>query len=201
MFGPPRMAAFPSQANEPTWLDLSYFVFNPHFVDLFSDNLQLRLGRCEITVNDKLGNHLSAQASSMDPFVGNILQSMFLTQPPCKSLGIYMPGVSYLGMNLVTRVCNADGIRVGHLLAELQRNLPKAINLWRIRSQAMQKDILQSPWTTFTTFRQKHQRWITPGFPKLVVFLDSTDHKGPTFVQSTYLQSEYHNRMWEVEWY
>jgi hypothetical protein len=195
------MKALPSQANRPMWLDLSQLVFNAHFVDLFSDNLQLRLGRCEIAVSHKLRDHLSTQVSSMDPFLGKILQSMFLTQPPCKALGIYMPSRSAGGLELVGRVCNGDGIRIGHLLAELERSLFIAIQLWRVRSQAVRQNIAQSLWTSLSTPTQKNWCWVYPGFPKLVITLESTVHTEKTLVQSTYMQTEDFLKMWGEEWY
>jgi hypothetical protein len=167
-------------------------------VDLFSNNLQLRLGRCDIIINHKLGDHISALASLVDPFLGKILQSMFITQPPCKALSIYMLSYSYLVLELVKRVRDADGIRIGHLLGELQQNLPRVIDLWRTRSQAMRLETAQQPWKQLSSPMNKHWCWNT-GFPKLVMFLESADHNGETFVLATFLQTEDHGRMWEEE--
>jgi hypothetical protein len=144
---------------------------------------------------------LNTQVSSMDPFLGNILQSMFLTQPPCKALGIYIPGRNFAGLGLMTRVCNSDGIRIGHLLAELEQPLPRAIDLWRVRSQAMRQEIAQLLWTSLSTSEQKYWCWDHAGFPKLVIILESTVQNEKTLVQSTYIQTEDFLKVWGEEWY
>jgi hypothetical protein len=48
------MKALPSLANGPMWLDLSQFVFSPHFVDLFRQSAveaRLMRDRCESQAN------------------------------------------------------------------------------------------------------------------------------------------------------
>ena len=85
---PDSLAALPPRTDGPHWLDLTQLQVNPHFVDLFQDFLQLTQGTCEIAVKPHLDQHLRYQTWLTTPVPGNLVQSMFLTQPPCKVLGL-----------------------------------------------------------------------------------------------------------------
>ncbi|KAF1849535.1 uncharacterized protein K460DRAFT_268072, partial [Cucurbitaria berberidis CBS 394.84] len=98
------MTGFPLQ-HERRWFDLSQFVFNPYFLDVFGDHLQLKLGRCEVVLPPKIGD-FAFPSSLREPVLGELIRSMFLTQPPCKALGVYMPTLSSRELELVTRVRN-----------------------------------------------------------------------------------------------
>ena len=194
---------YPRREEGRRWLDLSQIQFSPYFLDLFRDCIQLKLGRCEITVYRELEERLASQSSPLaDPELGELIESMFLTQPPIKALGIYSPSNTVTGrLKSVARICNTDGIRIRDLLSGLEQVLTNAINIWRNYAQAQRKTIAEPEWTKFSyPWKKSNIRW-APGFPKLVIFLESSDGSTLTIPRASYVGSEDSNELFRNEWF
>jgi hypothetical protein len=118
-----------SQATDERWCDSSQLRFNPYFLDLFSDRIQLKLGRCEITLRPGTQQLLYKRPLPEADFA-QLIGSMFLTDPPCKSLGVYVPRVGSGSLEPVTKILDVDGIRVGHVLSTLREHSNVALDTW-----------------------------------------------------------------------
>jgi hypothetical protein len=100
---------------------------------------------------------------------------MFLTEPPCKALGIYVPHNNAAGLEHVTRLCDTQGLRVGHFLSALEQHAEDALIIWQDEAKIFRQGIQDPHWTDFTTLRQKENVWTHPGYPKFMVFLERAD--------------------------
>ena len=154
------------------WIDLSQFMMNPHVVELFGDRMQLKLGRCEIALKAGTGQPRLVQGSLPSGNFANLIADMFLTEPPCKALGIYMTQPHSHHLHLLVTVSNEDGIRVGQFLDALQQHAGKLLTAWRVQVEHLRRKIGWSHWADFSTTEQKRLPWIYHGSPKFFVFLE-----------------------------
>jgi hypothetical protein len=154
------------------WIDLSQFMMNPHVVELFGDRMQLKLGRCEIALKAGTGQPRLVQGSLPSGNFANLIADMFLTEPPCKALGIYMTQQHSHHLHLLVTVSNEDGIRVGQFLGALQQHAGKLLSAWRVQVEHFRRKIGWSHWADFSTTEQKRLPWIYHGSPKFFVFLE-----------------------------
>ena len=53
---------------------------------------------------------------------------MFLTKPPCKALGVYSDA-DMGNLTLLTRILDADGIRIRQFLSELEEHSTAAVDM------------------------------------------------------------------------
>ncbi|KAI4673402.1 uncharacterized protein J4E84_011127, partial [Alternaria hordeiaustralica] len=191
-----------SRVDGPRWLDLSQFEVNPYFIDRFGDCLQLTRGSFVITTKPRLQHCLRDDA--LPTGFQQLVDTMFLTNPPCKALGIYAlcgdgdNGIG--GFQLVEKVHRADGIRVGDFLPQIRQHIPTAIESWRHKSQDMREYIAEEKWTKFSGSGNKLQSWWGPGLPKLLVFLESAEQPRPTFAQCTHFGYQDYNNVFRKEW-
>jgi hypothetical protein len=165
-------------------------------------DVQPKLGRCEITVHPELEERLTFQSSPLvNPELGKLIGSMFLTQPPIKTLGIYIPGKTEGGLDLMVKNCNAGGVRIGDSLSEQKQFLNKAFSAWRNDVQKQKKLVSEPEWTKFSYPWQRSNIVWRPGFPKLVMFLESSESSTPTLAKASYLESEDFYELRRNEWY
>ncbi|KAI4695719.1 hypothetical protein J4E81_006047 [Alternaria sp. BMP 2799] len=177
-----------SRDDGPCWMDLSQFEVNPHFTDRFGDSLQPMDGGYALTITPHLQRHLRDQA--LMPELNELVHTMFLTNPPCKGLGIYTfgPETRFRDLELIERIHNVDGIRIGDLLPRIQQHLSVAIERWRYRAVSMREVIAEESWTRMSSDSEKLSKWTEPGLPQLLFFLESADHNefDPTFAQALF---------------
>jgi hypothetical protein len=122
---------------------LSQFRFNLYFLDLLIDYAQLRPGSLEIIVKPGLRPHLAARGPLPKDTFTRLIGSMFLAEPPCKTVGIYVP--NFPVPERVAKIHDAGGIRVGHFLSTLEDYSGQIIDIWKSQAQAIRKDISDSP--------------------------------------------------------
>jgi hypothetical protein len=163
-----------SQATDEHWCDLSQLRFNPYFLDLYSGRVQLKLGRCEITLRPGTQRLLYKRLLPEADFT-QLIGSMFLTDPPCKAIGVYVPRVGSGSLEPVAKILDVDGIRVGHLLSTLQEHCNVALDTWHKQAEKLRRDISESHWIKFTANWQKRYPWSCPGFPKFTVFFEQVE--------------------------
>ena len=150
-----------------------------------------------------LEERLTSKSSPLaDAELGELIQSMFLTKPPIKALGVYTLRNTVAGqLESVARICNADGICIRDLLSVLEQVLTNAIKVWRDSAQAQRKTIAESEWTKFSyPWNKSNIQW-APGFPKLVMFLESSERSTLTIPRASYVGSEDSNELFRDEWF
>ena len=108
----------PPQEEGPRWLDISQLSFDPHFLGLFLECVSLTFRRCEIKLLLTTEDALTWKRVLPEPEFSRLIGSMFLTQPPCKSLSIHTDS-GYL--EPVARIVDPGGIRIGQLLSTLEQ--------------------------------------------------------------------------------
>ena len=160
------------------WLDFSQFDLNPHFTALFPSRLSCVSGRIEIGLR-QCNSHETAHV--LDPLFSrgltDFLGSMFLTQPPCQVVGIYHCANTTLGYRgyrehcetskkeLLVRLRNDEGVKVGQVLAALIKYAPRVLSAWLAQAASLKAKVSSGHW--------QEDIWRVPGSPRFVMLLDS----------------------------
>jgi len=186
---------------DPRWLDLSQFNFNPYFLDLLSGRAQQKLGRLEVALKPGHREHLVFQQPLPETEFFELIGSMFLTEPPCQALGIYVPRLGAATLEPVTKICDVDGIRVGHLLSTLQAHCGGILDLWSNQVPALRQKILTTPWPKFTFAVDKLTPWWYYGFPTFVLFLESMEDREVPLARYAHTFGEDFERVCQSQWY
>ena len=162
--------------------------------------MQLKLGRCEISMSPPLDSP-RALSSSVACGFRDLVRNMFLIQPPCKALSIYMPDIDHdWCLNLITKVQDADGIRVGHLLSQLDNHFGQVIERWHTQASTLRKAIAEPDWIELSNMGSMPCLWDIPGWPKLVIMLDAFEKSTQTLAHRTYYPSYQYYQLCEDEW-
>lgn len=131
-------------ADNLRWLDLSQFRSNPYFLDLFARRIEYKLGRLEISLRPG-SNHLLDSQAMRDNHFTDLVGSMFATEPPCKAIGIYIHTTGGTTLNPVAKVCDANGIRIGSLLATFESHCSTVLEAWEKEAQKLRKEFEKLP--------------------------------------------------------
>jgi hypothetical protein len=161
-----------SRDTDVFWLDLSQVQINSYFNQLFAlhDRIQHRLGRWEVTLS--LSHALSVDILDRTPTIDLLLDligSMHVTNPPCKTLGIYHvdggfePYPSY--NKLVHRVHNDSGIRIAELVSALKGCTSTVVSSWKLRVEELRTRVTRSHWID--------DIWTVPAAPTIVICMDN----------------------------
>jgi len=189
----------PSRADGPRWLDFSQFCFNPYFLDLLHGRVVFKHGRCEINFQPGSRNVFAC------PLPANVFEStigsMYLTQPPCKTLGLYLTYQDGEHLHLLERVHSVDGIRVQEFLTALQHHSAEAYRTWRNRAAKLKQAIAQPHWTSFSYGYWRRKFWTVPGCPRFAIFLEDVDGAEHTMTKSAFCWCEYLRDVCQKEWY
>ena len=129
------------------------------------------------------------------------MHNMFVTRPPCKSLGIYIihSPVRFEKLACVDAAC---GIRAKQLLEAIYECAPTAVKCWQGQAQSLRKAIASLDTTS------KAQVTV-PGFPKVFLFLEMHLHEpkpGHVTAMFANLASDMYffgsksKNVWEDEW-
>jgi hypothetical protein len=162
-----------SLAPGPRWLDLSQVHFNPYFTALFEVCIRFPYGHCSIDLVPGQ-RYLTASPIIRSKELGDLVKGMFVTQPPCNGLGIYVDGEGlHHRTKRINNVHSEEGVRIGQLLDSLDECIPEIIDHWS-SSVLESRDILANRvWTGYSfdnqreTFWDWMERW--PTLPILVV--------------------------------
>jgi hypothetical protein len=104
---------------------------------------------------------------------------MYVTQPPCKALGIYLDYVSSGGVMRFVRIgraANHTGVKIGQLLETLQDSAVDSISRWRYLIRRNRRKIAKRPWTEYTFDQEREAMWehlSAPPTPKFIIVLES----------------------------
>ncbi|KAF2873627.1 hypothetical protein BDV95DRAFT_349062 [Massariosphaeria phaeospora] len=141
-----------SRAPQTYWLDFSQLQLNQYLAILLGSRMKVVRGRCEISLR---------------------LGPMFLTQPPCKVLGIYQVNEESVpsdegictSLELLHRIQDEGGIKVERLLA-LDHVASTAMSTWLLASKKLEQRVQTCHWVDSV--------WHVPGVPKLVLLLHNS---------------------------
>jgi hypothetical protein len=121
-FPPTRMRPMSLEAEDNRWFDLSQFVLNPYFAEIFDGRLRKHYGHIEIALHPQ-PDPLTRSAFLKQKCLGSLVRPMFATAPPCKGLGLYVSTSAHLYDNTypvrLAHIHDEDGIKVGQLLDAL----------------------------------------------------------------------------------
>jgi hypothetical protein len=110
------------------WLDLSQLSFNPYFLDLWLTVCSSSLADVTLLYTRGPPQHRVFRKPLRDAAFEKLIRSMYLTEPPCQALSIHIPRACHPTRNLATKVCDANGIRVGHFLSELEHHADHSLS-------------------------------------------------------------------------
>jgi hypothetical protein len=167
------------------WLDLSQFKLSTFFVHLFGQRLKhdrsdKSTGKCEMDSNPlALPVNLLIDHNIVSSRLIVLMDSMFVTQPPCQVIGVYhsrdnsSPGVERMGcfnslvsnLELLGRVRNDEGIRVREFITALKSYAPRVLSAWTERVKQLQSKVATGHWTD--------DIWNVPGQPRITLLLDN----------------------------
>lgn len=97
-------------------MDLSQIKVNPSFVDLFGDCFQSTQSSHTITIKPHIQEYLKQLEMVKITVREQLIQDMYLTQPPCKVLRIYALRRISDGLRVVGQVHQTNGVCIGDLL-------------------------------------------------------------------------------------
>ena len=165
-----------SRTTDLYWLDLSQFQINPYFDLLFSEKGRMlhRLGRWEIGLRSNATSEtlVLGDSSSSEKLLVQAVGSMHITNPPCRSLGIYCYDNCVFPTHgthiLLKRIRNNNGIRVAELLDALQSCAPQLLAKWVKCAEHLRKNVTE-------TGHWVDNVWLIPGTPRFRIHLDSCD--------------------------
>ena len=158
------------------WLDMSQLRLNPYLLTLLRGRAHHRRGRLEVDLRPNvLVGQLIVDGSRYPTALLEYLGPMFFSQPPCKVLGIYRSKRdatrTRLGqgssLQLLQRLHNKDGIRVGEVLAALEEHASAVLSRWRECADALAEDVCRGHW--------QEDIWDVPGVPRISLLLDNAD--------------------------
>lgn len=159
-------------------LDFSQCRLNPYFGALFDSRLKTPSGRVEITLRKNVPVESALLRDLATADVVSTLRSMFLTQPPCTSVGIYRNAYTSIhvsdyahlaestGKELVVRLNDADGIKLGQVIDALLQHASGLLEAWVERAKDLSDMVLTRHW--------QEDMWRVPGAPTFILMLDNT---------------------------
>jgi hypothetical protein len=167
-----------SLAPGPRWLDLSQVHFNPYFTALFEVCIRFPYGHCSIDLVPGQ-RYLTASPIIRSKELGDLVKGMFVTQPPCKALGIYVHGEgSHNQTKRINHVHSEEGIRIGQLLESLDECIPEIIEHWSSKV-LRSRDILANRVCTGYSFdNQRDGFWNWMGrqpTPRILIMLETVE--------------------------
>jgi len=189
------------QFGSPCWLDLSQFSFNPYFLGLFPGRVRLHLGRCEIILSPCSSEQRVYKRPLPQRAFDELISSMFLTEPPCKALGIYLPRYSGRALRLVAKVRDAEGIRVGQVLRTLEQNADDALSCWKDGSKDFRRDIEELCWSELTRWDAKLNASNSEAYPKFIIFLEPDEDASTPIAKRTFSLGNETKQARQEEWY
>jgi len=189
------------QFGNPCWLDLSQFNFNPYFLELFPERVRLHLGRCEIILGPCSFEQRVYKRPLPQTAFDELIGSMFLTEPPCKAVGIYLPCRRAPVLRLVAKVRDAEGIRVGQVLRTLEQNADDALSWWEDEVRELRREIKNSYWMHLMTWDEKRYASHSEAYPKFMIFLESDEDANTPIAKRIFPLGIETEQIRQEEWY
>jgi len=159
----------------PQWLDLTQFQFAPCVAEIFGERFQMQRGRCEVS----LRTNAPAANLLLGPDVDGLglrrcLGSIFATQPPCQTIGIYaVQAYENPKLRLLERIHDIEGIRLVQLLDTLHKQTGPLLEHWIAEVVKMQADVEFHEPAELYDFGIKRTHWArSTATPNFVILLD-----------------------------
>jgi hypothetical protein len=99
---------------------------------------------------------------------------MYLTQPPCKALGVYLENHTSEHLQRLVKIQHETGITVGRFFSALEPHCREVLKDWEREAEKMTRKIWRSNWTAFMYAEQRSRFWECHGRPRIVMSLEST---------------------------
>jgi len=169
---------FPLDTSDNRWLDLSQIQINPYLSHCFGHRAQEIDGRLEIKLLS------SPNCITRSPFVtlgslSSLVRPMYATQPPCKSLGIYVHYADvpdpYDWIRRIATVEAEDGVRIGQLADALDQHSATVVDSWLEDVTSEREIIAGRNWQDYSlTTRPRREGWMNrcEVGPKILVLFD-----------------------------
>jgi len=139
--------------------------------------------------------------TSRSPFLtldslSTLVRPMYATQPPCKSLGIYVPiSVAQFHHRRIRHLAFVeaeDGVTIGQLVDAIEQQSPAAVDSW-ITDVTLHREMFEDEdWTDFSLTRSDaRDQWgeFCEVRPKIVVFFDGPKPESHTFCMAEAIYS------------
>ncbi|KAF2117472.1 hypothetical protein BDV96DRAFT_644886 [Lophiotrema nucula] len=165
-----RLPGIDVQSRHPNvyWLDFSQCIFNAYFLALLDDQSRIVLGRLGITQRptaESFSDFLF-EPSKLSNGIYDLIASMYLTQPPCKTIGLYCYENNYGQSRLLKPIHNDNGIRVGEIVHALRIHSFTLRILWLEEARRLKEQFATSHW--------RDNIWHLLGRPKFYIMLDNS---------------------------
>ena len=159
------------------WLDFSQFNINPYFSALFGQRSKVKMGRIEIALRSGSSSVDSLFELCVTQGLLDLLGPMFISQPPCRVIGLYQTRKTKRGFNddlddfefsnkhLLVRVRNDNGVKVGDVVEALRKHTPEVISSWFDSASELRSLVSSGHWVD--------DIWHTPGTPRFFLLLDN----------------------------
>ncbi|KAF2678801.1 hypothetical protein K458DRAFT_490906 [Lentithecium fluviatile CBS 122367] len=169
-----------SFAGAGQWLDSSQFHINPYFTNLFGCRLKIASGSIEVSLppDTPFWKALVLKASLPPHSIYRLLETVFVTEPPCRCIGISTSGTELAGLQLLERLEAVDGVKIVQLLTVLRRQTPQLVNVWREAVNKMRNGLQTAPWIRYRLKDFKDQVFTAPPSPKFVFLRDNAQLEG-----------------------
>ena len=171
--------SLPLDTSDNRWLDLSQIQINPYLSHCFGDRAQGIEGRLEIKLLSS-PNYITRSPFITLESLSSLVRPMYATQPPCKSLGIYVHYARAPDHNgwirRLTTVEAEDGVRIGQLADALDQHSATAVDSWLEDVTSEREDIAGRKWKDYSLSRTYPSResWMDrcKVEPKILVLFD-----------------------------
>ncbi|KAF1979301.1 hypothetical protein BU23DRAFT_447732, partial [Bimuria novae-zelandiae CBS 107.79] len=134
------------------WLDFTQLDMNPYLDVILAQSVLVRLH-----LSTSLPGLLSFVDVSLSSTFLHVVDQMFFTHQPCKTLGLYMHhpdrqdrqnDEAYSELELLERIHDDGGIRIGQLLRALARQAHRPVSLWTTKTQQLRECFVERNWPT-----------------------------------------------------
>lgn len=183
------------------WLDFSQFQINPYFSAMLGSRMTTPMGRIEIAFQPSTNIHKALFSDLVPENIVDMVGSMFLTQPPCKTIGIYRNAYTTIHANggyawaetshkeLIVRIYDPAGIKLAQIIAALIHHASAVLQAW-LQSAKDLADMV-------TTGHWQEDIWRVPASPRFILLLDKKDMSAVPWIGD----GEYFARLLEDENY
>jgi hypothetical protein len=204
----PREKALRSRHTHPTlfWLDMSQLHINSYFENVFDGRTMQTRGIYDIALRPgTCTDSLLIDRTKYPPGLLKCMGAMYVTQPPCKVLGIYHSRNPQLKrgcltdrtpvVRLLTRLHNDLGITIGEVFAALEEHATTVLSTWTARAHELADQVKTGHW--------QEDIWNVPGAPRFSILLDNSamgqDDFDPEKENQRMIDNIVNNRIYHVD--
>ena len=156
------------------WFDFSQLHINPYFASLFGPSLRMPRGRIEIALPPSLNyDNLFPSCTTMQDTLFGLIGEMSITQPPCKTVGVYCYDRSQAknnrnaALHFLGGLHNKKGMSISKLMNTLLTFTARLYSSWTEQAKKLQQEVSISHWID--------DIWELPGRPTFILLLGHAD--------------------------